>query len=55
MDVGKGYAAEGPAGETGFHEISFDGPPNFGTNRNRVLFSIMMRGTTKTQIMILIL
>ncbi len=31
MIVGKGYAAEGPAGETGFHEISFDGPPNFGT------------------------
>ncbi len=31
MIPGKGYAAEGRAGETGIHDISFTGKPNFGT------------------------
>ena len=31
MLVGKGYAAEGPTGVLGTHEISFTGKPNFGT------------------------
>lgn len=31
MIPGKGYAAEGPINETGIHDISFHGSPNFGT------------------------
>lgn len=31
MNVGQGYAAEGPSGQIGIHEISFSGKPNYGT------------------------
>lgn len=31
MDQGRGYAAQGPLGQTGPHQLEFKGPPNFGT------------------------
>ncbi len=38
MTPGKGFAAEGPSGETGRHELSFKGTPNYGIISTDVMY-----------------